>query len=158
MTERRYYCVNRVLYVCMSLIVLGICIYTLLGKDWAAVIAQPLEYYQVYLAILGGLAVSLWGAYFALMFYEVNEQGVRRGGICPYFFKWDELQSIDVEQMDTGGQAQCKLLFITKTQGTRSISSELLSLEDMEELLRDLRAWGCLPFSCPAEEEEEEES
>lgn len=100
--------------------------------------------YQNLLAVLALLVTAIWGGYFLLLRYRVDEQGISKRILRSQELRWDEITEIDLQEIEQNGQAHKKLSFKTADERSLSISSELLSLENMEELISDLREAGKL--------------
>lgn len=144
MIARNYHCVNRFLYATSSLLVLSVCAYKLQGQNLEQVLELGSGNYQNLLAILAIIVTAIWGGYFLLLRYRVDEQGVSKRILRSQQLSWDEIEDIEIQEIEQNGQAHKKLSFKTADERCISLSSELLSLENMEELIRDLREEGKL--------------
>ncbi|MFI3242997.1 MAG: hypothetical protein R3Y56_01945 [Akkermansia sp.] len=147
MIGRNYHCVNRLLYATSSLLVVAVCVYVLHQQSWAQMFELSSGNYQNLLALVAIFVTLLWGGYFLVLRYRVDEQGVSKRILSNKHLSWDEIADIDLSEMEQGGQAQLKLSFKASDGRAIVISSELLALEQMEELIADLREAGKLPKS-----------
>lgn len=145
MIARTYHCVNRLIYATSSLLVLTICIYKLHSQTWEQIVDLSTANYQNLFAIVALLITLMWGGYFLLLSYRVDEMGVSKRILRNRSLSWEEIEAIELEEMDQGGQAQCKLNFKGRDGRSIVISSELLALEQMEDLVAELREAGKLP-------------
>lgn len=145
MIARNYYCVNRLLYATSSMLVVAVCVYILHQHSWEQILELSRENYQNLLALVAIAVTLVWGGYFLLLKYSVGEEGVSKRILRTQHLSWEEIADIDLEEMDQGGQAQRKLSFKSSDGRVIVISSELLALEQMEELIADLREAGKLP-------------
>ncbi len=145
MIARNYYCVNRLLYATSSLLVVAVCIYILHQHSWAQILELSSSNYQNLLALAAIVVTLIWGGYFLLLKYSLGEEGVSKRILKTQHLSWEEIADIELDEMEQGGQAQKKLSFKSSDGRAIVISSELLALEQMEELIADLREAGKLP-------------
>ncbi len=124
---------NRGLYLGTTLLVLGVCAYTLLyaeRPDW-----------QQWLAAAAALITLLWGGYYALLRYQVDALGVSRHS----FFMtrerilWDELAEVLLDEQDSMGTARCTITLRAQDGRSLTLSSDLLPLEELTLLADELR-------------------
>ncbi len=151
MISRHYHCVNRLLYATSSLLVVAVCIYILHQHSWAQILELSSANYQNLLALVAIVVTSLWGGYFLVLKYSLDEKGVSKRILKTQHLSWDEITDIELEEMEQGGQAQRKLSFKSSDGRVIVISSELLALEQLEELIADLREAGKLPAPSQSE-------
>ncbi len=123
-------CANAHLYLGASLLVLGAAAYVLCCKD---------ETWQHLTAILAAVCTPLWAAYYIALRYTVNETGITRRGICgTTTLNWAELTSATCTETHNQGTASCTIDLEFGNRKMR-ISSDLLPLEEVQELAKDLR-------------------
>ncbi len=151
MTPRTYHCVNRMLHAATTLILLGICGYAIYSYGSLAQIDFSSKDFQILIAIATAIIAPIWGSYFWRLCFTADESGVSKRVWSTKKLNWEEITDIDFESYDQNGQAHSKVSFKADDGRYISISSELLSLEDMEELVTDLRSAGKLP-EAPSDE------
>ncbi len=135
---------NRGLYLGTALLVLGACAYT-----WWRGTA---ELWQLWAAGLASLATLLWGGYYAGLRYQVDSLGVSRH---TFFTRrrilWAELTSADIEERDNQGLALCRI-HLNSASTHLTLASDVLALDEVQELAAEMREKGLLP-PLPSEEE-----
>ncbi len=127
---------NRGLYLGTSLLVLAACGYAV----WRG--ATP---WQAWLAAAAALATLLWGGYYAGLRYQVDAEGVSRHTFFTHRrVLWSELTSADIEEQESMGVAACRI-HLDSAGGRITLSSDVLALDEVQELAADLRRVGLLP-------------
>ncbi len=147
MTFRSLRAANRGLYLGMTLLVAGVCLYTLLGK------AAPVPLWQQAAAAAAALVTLLWGGSYALLRYQVDAEGISRHRLpLPLSLSglhnrilWAELDRVEHEEEQSPGTTRLTLRFIAKDGRSLTLSSDLLPLDALEELTTELRHHGLLP-------------
>ena len=137
-----YSCTNRTLYIICSLSAMAACAYTFLRGD--------VESWQQIVAGVGMVAVLIWGGYYALLRWVVDEQGVSRCLLGRQSLTWDEVRDIELQEKHLGESESCSITFHAADGRSLRLSSELISLERMHELRDQLIAEGRLPASAKA--------
>ncbi len=128
---------NRGLYLGTSLLVLAACGYT----AWRGGAAE----WQLWAAGVAAVAILLWGGYYAGLRYQVDAEGVSRHTFFSHRrILWAELASADIEERDSQGVACCRIHF--DAPGRRlTLASDVLPLDEVQELAAELRDKGVLP-------------
>ncbi len=130
---------NRGLYLGMSLLVLGVCIYAFLQGERPA--------WQQTAAAAAGLLTLIWGGYYALLRYQVDAMGVSRYSFFSLRARilWEELEAATLEQQESMGTARCTLHLRACDGRSLTLSSDLLPLDELLELAEELQQQGYLP-------------
>lgn len=136
--ERTLRCANAALNAAMALSVVGVGAY--------AVISHRLqEAWQLYMAAVAAVMALLWGAYYVCLCYRISPDGIsRRSWWRTETRRWAQLTGARVEETSDRGIASCTIC-LTFAEEEWRISSDLLSLDDVQELKADLHAAGLLP-------------
>lgn len=137
MSPRTLRAANAALYMCLALLVLAAAVY-------ACCIREGL--WQQGLALAGGLTALLWAAHYVSLRYTVDATGVceRRLGRGTRRLPWEELEQAELHHKRMQEVESLTLLLHSKRGFTMRLSSELLSLEAMEELAEEMRRVGIL--------------
>lgn len=126
------------LYMVCVLFVIFACAYVLFTRELSQSAAWAI--------VFCGALCSLWGIYYVLLRFRVNETGITR---IAFFraknFSWQTLTGAEIEETDENGIASCKIT-LHFTGASLVLSSELLSLDALQELTADLRSAGILPI------------
>lgn len=94
--------------------------------------------------VCGGLC-CLWGVYYVLLRFRVNETGITRTAFFrAKTFSWQALTGAEIEETEQNGMASCKIT-LHFASVSLVLSSELFSLDALQELAADLRSAGMLP-------------
>lgn len=128
-------CANAQLYIGATLIVLISAIYVLCCKD---------TLWQQILAIGAAAVTPIWAAYYARLRYTVNETGITRHSLTGTTqLRWAELTAASVQEKQNQGTASCTI-HLQAGSVCMDISSELLPLDDVQELAEELRKIGLI--------------
>ncbi len=104
--------------------------------------------YQLYTALGGAIVTLIWGGYYTLLRYELGEQGICKRILRSQRYSWEEIGDIELEEKHNPASSSLSVYFTIKATAKKlRISSELLGLEAMEDLIADLRESGKLPPS-----------
>ncbi len=129
---------NRGLYLGTLLLVLGACAWTLWQGERPA--------WQQWAAGVAALLALLWGGYYALLRYQVDALGVSHYSFFMLRRRilWEELAEATLDSQDSMGTARCTLTLRAHNGTTLTLSSDLLPLDEVEQLAVDLRQQGFL--------------
>ncbi len=132
-------CHNRNLYLGMSLLILFACAYTLQRDDINAL--------QHYGSIAASVITALWGGYYYLLHYLVDDKGITRCLLGKTHYSWDDIAALELIRVEKNSQLSLSLLATLHSRPERPLrlSSELLSLPAMESLIAELEEQGRLP-------------
>ena len=134
-TFRIIRCANAQLYIGATLLVLGAAAYVLCCKD---------ALWQQVAAIAAAIITPLWTAFYVGLKYPVDSTGITRrslvGNTC---LKWADVSSATLQESQNQGTASCTILLQAGETSLR-ISSDLLPLDEVQELARELREIGLL--------------
>ncbi len=128
-------CANAALYFCATLLVLGAAILVLCCKD---------ELWQQVVAALAALITPLWTAHYIALRFTVTEEGITRRSLRgTTSIRWAELTAATLSETQNQGSASCSI-HLRAGDKQMTISSDLLPLEEVEELAKDLKTSGLL--------------
>ena len=131
---------NFALYIAATLLILAAAAYSL---------AVHLVWYQQLAAVLAVLIALPWGGHYALLRYVLDEKGITQKSLFgSKHIPWGEGTAFTLRETRTQETAHTELR-ITRGEDTLLLSSAILSPEQLEDLITDLRRRGALP---PAEE------
>lgn len=134
-TFRIIRCANAQLYIGATLLVLGAAAYVLCCKD---------ALWQQVAAIAAAVITPLWTAFYVGLKYTVDSTGItRRSLLGSTGLKWADLGSATLQESQNQGTASCTILLQAGETSLR-ISSDLLPLDEVQELARELREIGLL--------------
>ena len=129
-------CANAQLYIGAAVLVLGSAAYVLCSKD---------ELWQQMVAILAAVCTPLWAAHYAALRYTVTREGItRRSLIGTASIHWADLSNASITETSNQGTASCCIHLQAGTVSMK-ISSDLLPLEEVQNLAKELRECGLLP-------------
>lgn len=124
---------NFALYIVATLLILAAAAYSL---------AVHLAWYQQLAAVLAVLIALPWGGHYALLRYVLDDRGITRKGLFgSTFIPWGEGTILSLHEEHTAETARLTLR-ITRGEDEILISSDILPLDRLEELIEDLRARG----------------
>ncbi len=134
--ERTLRSANAALYgvLAVAVVVCVIVAWMMKGDEWYG-------WQRALVVVCGSLAV-LWGGYYTLYRVHVDATGVEIGTLCMRRYKWQHLRSARVCESELMGVAQCAIFLSFSSGGEIEISSSLLNLEDVQNLLAEWRARG----------------
>lgn len=134
-TFRVLRCANAQLYLGASIMMLGAAAYVLCCKD---------ALWQQIAAVLAAICTPAWAAHFIALRFTVTDQGITRRslrGTTP--LRWADLTAARVSKTSNQGSASCTIDLQAGDVSMR-ISSDLLPLEDVEQLASELESCGLL--------------
>lgn len=124
---------NCALYIAATLLILAAAAYSS---------AVHLAWYQQLAAVLAVLIALPWGGHYALLRYVADERGITRKGLFgSKHIPWGEGTELHLDEEHTAETSRLTLR-ITRGEESMALSSDILPLEQMEELISDLRARG----------------
>jgi len=128
-------CANAALYFCATLLVLGDAIPVLCTKD---------ALWQQIIALLAAICTPLWAAHYIALRFTVTGEGItRRSLLGSTTIRWAELTAATLSETQNQGSASCSI-HLRAGDRQMTISSDLLPLEEVEELAKDLKTSGLL--------------
>ncbi len=127
---------NHGLYLSASMMLLLICAYTV----WRG--AEP---WQTRVAAAASLATLLWGGYYAGLRYQVDAEGVSRHTFFTHRrIAWADLSGAELEEHDSQSIAVCRI-HLSSPAVNITLSSDVLSLDEVQDLAAEMREKGILP-------------
>ncbi len=148
MSPLSFYPANRALYISMSLSTFAICSYYIYAGTESS--------YQFYTAIAAAIGIFIWGGYFARLRFIVDDNGVSRRALTTKRLDWNEIKDIKLTDSAAFGMASCKLIFSATNDRSMEISSDILDLESVQDLVKELRVQGKLAPAITEDELSEE--
>ena len=134
-TFRILRCANAQLYIAAAILMIGAAVYVLCCKD---------ALWQQIAAVAAAIITPAWAAHYAILRFTVDAAGITRrsmrGCTC---IKWAELSSATLQECHNQGTASCTI-HLQAGEQKMSISSDLLPLDDVQELAKELRESGLL--------------
>ncbi|MBR5195165.1 MAG: hypothetical protein IKW48_03385 [Akkermansia sp.] len=134
-TFRILRCANAQLYIAAAILMIGAAVYVLCCKD---------ALWQQIAAVAAAIITPAWAAHYAILRFTVDAAGITRrsmrGSTC---IKWAELSSATLQECHNQGTASCTI-HLQAGEQKMSISSDLLPLDDVQELAKELRESGLL--------------
>lgn len=128
-------CANAQLYLGASLLVIGAAAYVLCCKD---------TLWQQVAAVLAAILTPLWAAHYIALRFTVTEESITRRSLCgSTTLHWAELTAAELIETSNQGTASCTICLQSGEKKMR-ISSDLLPLEEVEELAKELQTCGIL--------------
>ncbi|MBQ7022352.1 MAG: hypothetical protein IJN29_02150 [Akkermansia sp.] len=145
MEPRTLRAANALLYGSSVLLVIAAVLYCALYKD--------MPVWQLWGGVVLSLAAAVWGLYYVTLSYRITAEGVSTHAYlqCTRRLLWADTERITLEESDSNGIASCHIILHPKSGKPLRISSDVLPLDDVQELAADLRHIGLLP---PAESQE----
>lgn len=126
---------NYALYIAATLLIFAAAAYSLVVH---------LAWYQQLAAALAVLIALPWGGHYAFLRYELDEHGITRKGLFgSKHIPWGEGTTLSLQEEHTQETARLSLR-ITRSEDAMELSSDLLPLDKLEELVNDLRKRGAL--------------
>ncbi len=132
-------CHNRNLNLGLSVLIMLACAYTLQRPDINAL--------QFYGSIAASVVTVLWGGYYYLLHYVVDESGITRCLLTKKHYDWSEITHLELQRKEHNSQLSLSVIGTLADDAAKPLrlSSELLRMESVEELVADLREQGKLP-------------
>lgn len=130
-TFRVLRCANAQLYLAASILMLGAAAYVLCCKD---------ALWQQITAVLAAICTPVWAAHFIALRFTVTGQGITRRSLWgTTSLRWADLTAASVSSTSNQGTASCTINLQAGPVSMR-ISSDLLPLEEVENLAKELEA------------------
>ncbi len=122
----------------MSLLILFACAYTLQRDD-----INALQYYG---SIAASIVTVLWGGYYYLLHYTVDDRGITRSLLRKTLYGWEDIAHLKLIRVEKNSHISLSLLVTlhSRPEQPLRLSSELLRLPSMELLIEELEAEGRL--------------
>ena len=134
-TFRILRCANAQLYIAAAILMLGAAAYVLCCKD---------VLWQQSTAVAAAIITPVWAAHYAILRFTVDATGITRRSMWgSTSIKWAELSSATLQESHNQGTASCTI-HLQAGEQRMSISSDLLPLDDVQELAKELRECGLL--------------
>lgn len=139
MIPRTLRAANALLYASSVLLVIAAVIYCAVYKQMPA--------WQLWGGIGLSVGAAAWGLYYVTLCYRITAEGVSYHSYlrCRRSLLWSEVERVELEESDAQGVASCHITLHPQTGKPLRISSDVLPLDDVQELADDLRAQGHLP-------------
>ena len=126
---------NAQLYIAAAILMLGAAIYVLCCKD---------ALWQQITAVCAALITPIWAAYYAALRFTVTETGITRHTLTnSQTLNWADITTAHLHESQNQGTASCTITLQAGDKHMR-ISSEILPLEEVQQLAEDLRKCGLL--------------
>lgn len=134
-TPRTLRCANSGLYTGAAIMMLAAAIYVFCCKD---------ALWQQLVAAGAAIITPIWAAYYALLRFTVDPGTItRRSMLGTTTISWSELTHAELQEARTHETESCTITLQAGEKNMR-ISSDLLPLEDVQELARELADCGLL--------------
>lgn len=128
-------CANAPLYIGATVLVLASAAYVLCCKD---------ELWQQVVAVLAAVCTPLWTAHYAALRYTVTSEGITRRSLTgSTSLRWGDLSNASVTETSNQGTASC-CIHLQAGTARMEVSSDLLPLEEVQELAKELQECGLL--------------
>lgn len=128
---------NGMLYLAATLLILGAAAYSL---------AVHLAWYQQLAAAAAVLIALPWGGHYVFLRYIMDEQGITRKSLFgTHRINWGEDTRITLTEEHTQETSRLVLHISSGDAQHMELSSDILPLEQLEELAEELRRRGVLP-------------
>ncbi len=139
MAPRTLRAANALLYGTSVLLVIAAILYCAAYKD--------MPDWQLWGGVVLSAAATVWGLYYVTLCYRISAESVSRYSFlrCTHCLRWAELARAELEESEANGLATCRITLYPKSGAPLSLSSDVLPLDDMQELAADLRSLGLLP-------------
>lgn len=127
---------NAAMYAAITLIVVAADVYVWCTEERLA---------RCLAATIAALTAVIWALYYILIRFNIDTDGVSEHGMFhrPRRIMWSELTEARLEEIQLQGIAGLTVILESPTTVIR-ISSSILSLEAVEELVEDLKKAGIL--------------
>ena len=139
MLSRTLRAANALLYASSVLLVIAAVIYCAVYKD--------MPVWQLWGGVALSIGATIWGLYYVTLCYRVSAEGISHHSYlrCHRRLLWSEVERVELEESDAQGVASCHITLHPQTGKPLRISSDVLPLDDVQELVTDLRDIGKLP-------------
>lgn len=134
-TYRTLRCANAGIYTAAAIMMVAAAIYVLCCKD---------ALWQQVAAVLAAVVTPVWAAHYALLRFTVNARGItRRSLLGSSTLCWAELTDTQLKETRGQGTESCTICLLAGEK-RMCISSDLLPLDEVQELAKELRSCGIL--------------
>lgn len=139
MKPRTLRCANARLHLGFALLVAAAAAY--------AITRQGAGWLQQWGAAAAAVASLAWGGYYATLQYAIDARGISRKLFWHerQRLEWGALAHAAVQETATQETASCSIILTSLSGQTMRLGSDLLSLDDMQQLTAEMRAEGLLP-------------
>ncbi len=132
-TYRNLRCANAQLYIAATIMVLAAAIYVLCCKD---------TLWQQVVAVFATIITPVWAAHYAILRFTVTAEGITRRSLRgTTTLRWAELTSATIQETRNQATESCTI-HLQAGAANICISSDLLPLEEVQELAKELRESG----------------
>ena len=117
---------------------------------------KELPAWQLWGVVALSIAATVWGLYYVTLCYHISAEAITRRVYLrsTHTLPIADITQASLEETDANGIASCHLTLSTAAGITLRLSSDVLNVDDVQELAEDLRTLGLLP---PAEKNEKPE-
>lgn len=137
MTKRTLRCANGPLYMGFVLGIMAAAVYVSLTRLSG--------FWEICGVIILTLIAALWGCFYYFLRFHIDDVGVTRSLLYHRkSIRWADITAADFRHTQTPGTESCSITLTTATNSI-TLSSELLPLEQVEELAKELKDNGVLP-------------
>lgn len=120
--------------------VIAAAVYVLICKD---------ALWQQIAAVAAAIITPLWAAHYTLLRFTIDHTGItRRSLLGSTSLNWAEITAAEIRETSTQGTASCTI-HLQAGSKSLSISSDLLPLDDVQELATELQQCGIISSSTP---------
>ena len=139
MYSRTLRAANALLYASSVLLVIAAVVYCAVYKEMPA--------WQLWGGVALSVGATIWGLYYVTLSYRVTAEGISHHSYlrCHRRLLWSEVERAELEESDAQGVASCHITLYPQNGKPLRISSDVLPLDDVQELVTDLRGMGKLP-------------
>ncbi|MBR5893998.1 MAG: hypothetical protein IKZ13_00470 [Akkermansia sp.] len=139
MTSRTLRAANALLYASSVLLVIAAILYCAFYKEMPA--------WQLWGGVALSIGAAIWGLYYVTLSYRVTADEISYHSYfrCRRRLYWSEIANAELESTDANGLACCHITLHPREGAPLRISSEVLQLDEVQELAEDLRSKGLLP-------------
>ena len=139
MLSRTLRAANALLYASSVLLVIAAVVYCAVYKEMPA--------WQLWGGVALSVGATIWGLYYVTLSYRITAEGISHHSYlrCHRRLLWSEVERVELEESDAQGVASCHITLYPQNGKPLRISSDVLPLDDVQELVTDLRDMGKLP-------------
>lgn len=139
MRPRLIRCANARLYLFLTLLVLAAAAYVGHQPDSSLL--------QQWGAWAAGLLTLAWGGYYATLQYRTDSRGITRKlfWLNRQRIEWSDITHADVQEESDPETASCTLSLTTASGQRMQLGSDLLPLDEVQQLVAEMRRAGLLP-------------
>ncbi len=138
MKPRTLHCANARLHLGFALLVAAAAAY--------AITRQGADGLQQWGAAAAAMASLAWGGYYATLQYVIDTRGITRKLFWHkrQRLEWNALAHAEAQETATQEMSSCSIILTAASGQTMRLSSDLLPLDDMQQLTAEMRAAGLL--------------